>query len=249
MNVLSLNCWGARIAPQIFDFIASHRHDTDVFCFQEVMRDTGEKEFDPMLDPTETRTMVEKFSQLLPEFEYRFANFYGADYCVATFVRSSIGIVQSTEPFVYLSNTRIWPSPGNEGAHARKLLVTTLGNGFHVANLHGLWIKGYGKGDHEDRIIQSERILAELAPLKGPKILIGDFNLEPDTESLKMIENAGFTNLIRKYGILSTRTSLYPHAVKFADYALVTHDVSVADFRVLSDEVSDHAPLLLKIHA
>ncbi|MDQ1343317.1 MAG: hypothetical protein QG650_36 [Patescibacteria group bacterium] len=249
MKIISLNCWGARINPEILDFLIAHRDSVDAFCFQEMMRDTGDDEFDPLFDPKEIRNTVETFSELLPGFEHRFATFYGNDYGIATFVRESVGIADSFERFVHLDDTRIRLAVGNEGAHSRKVLVTTLGNGIHLANLHGLWIGGYGKGDHPDRIAQSEKILAAVLPLEGPKILMGDFNLNPDTRSYRMFSDAGFSCLVERFGITSTRTPLYEKPGKYADYALVTPDVPVRDFRVLPDVVSDHAPLLLEIAA
>jgi endonuclease/exonuclease/phosphatase family metal-dependent hydrolase len=44
----------------------------------------------------------------------------------------------------------------------------------------------------------------------------------------------------------STRTHLYPRPEKFADYVFVSEGADVRSFRVLSNEVSDHAPLLLE---
>jgi endonuclease/exonuclease/phosphatase family metal-dependent hydrolase len=53
-------------------------------------------------------------------------------------------------------------------------------------------------------------------------------------------------NLIREYGITSTRSSLYATSpVMYADYALTTPGVKVNEFKVLPDEVSDHLALLL----
>ena len=247
MKIISLNCWGSRVNPQIFDFVRFYRDEADVFCFQEVMRNTGDEEFNPVFDENEVRQTYEYFSELLPDFEYRFANVWGDDYGIATFVRRNVGIVESFDAFVHLNDTRIVFESGNEGAHSRKLLVTTLGNGISVVNFHGLWIGGFGKNDHPSRIAQSERILETLASVPGPKVLIGDFNLNPDTKSYSMLKEAGFSCMVDRFGITSTRTPLYEKEGKYADYALVTPDLPVRDFCVLPDVVSDHAPLLLEI--
>ena len=61
-----------------------------------------------------------------------------------------------------------------------------------------------------------------------------------------MLEEEGLRNLIAEHGVTSTRTTLYPRAESFADYVLVSAGVDVLEFRVLPDEVSDHAPLLLE---
>ena len=63
-----------------------------------------------------------------------------------------------------------------------------------------------------------------------------------------MIESVDLRNLIKEYGITSTRTSLYPKEGKFADYVFTSKGVDVETFKVLPDEVSDHAPLYVKIN-
>jgi endonuclease/exonuclease/phosphatase family metal-dependent hydrolase len=63
-----------------------------------------------------------------------------------------------------------------------------------------------------------------------------------------MIERSGIRNLVKEYGVESTRTKLYRRyetGSKFADYIFVSPEVKVNDFKVLPDEVSDHSPLML----
>ena len=78
-------------------------------------------------------------------------------------------------------------------------------------------------------------------------ILAGDFNLNPDTQSIKMIEEFSLKNLIKEFSITDTRTSFYKKENRFADYIFVSPDICVKNFKVLPDEVSDHAPLYLEI--
>jgi endonuclease/exonuclease/phosphatase family metal-dependent hydrolase len=80
---------------------------------------------------------------------------------------------------------------------------------------------------------------------KGKKILCGDFNLLPNTESIAMLEK-GMKNLVKEYGITSTRSHHYTKEHKFADYIIVSTDIKVANFEVLQEPVSDHLPLLLE---
>jgi endonuclease/exonuclease/phosphatase family metal-dependent hydrolase len=83
--------------------------------------------------------------------------------------------------------------------------------------------------------------------MTNPYVLCGDFNLLPESESLLMLEQYGLRNLIREFGITSTRTSLYPKEGRFADYAFISEGIQLKSFEVLPDEVSDHAPLLIEI--
>ena len=103
-----------------------------------------------------------------------------------------------------------------------------------------------GKTDTEERILQSKHIRDFIKRQNEQTILVGDFNLSPDTESLAIVEE-GLRNLVKEYGVTSTRTSFYKKEEKFADYALASPDVNIVDFKVLPDEVSDHAPLYLEI--
>ncbi len=137
---------------------------------------------------------------------------------------------------------------GNLGLHARNLQFVTVdgpAGRLTVMNFHGLW-NGLGKGDSDERIAQSRRILDCLRGRTEPVVLCGDFNLLPDTESLRMLEAVGLRNLVVEFGVTSTRTSLYRRPERFADYVLVSHGIDVGDFRALPDEVSDHAPFLLE---
>lgn len=102
------------------------------------------------------------------------------------------------------------------------------------------------KTDTDDRLEQSRKICSFISSCSGQVVVMGDFNLNPDTQSLAIAEE-GMRNLVTEFGITSTRTSFYTREGKYADYALVSPEVYVVDFKVLPDEVSDHAALWLEI--
>lgn len=138
---------------------------------------------------------------------------------------------------------------GDIGNHARNIQYVTVqtSNGpLTVVNFHGLW-NGKGKTDTEDRMNQSKNILEFIKNLQGEHVLCGDFNLLPNTKSIAVLENAGLQNLIKRFGITSTRTSHYTKPDKYADYVFVTNEIKVKDFKVLPEEVSDHHALYLEI--
>jgi endonuclease/exonuclease/phosphatase family metal-dependent hydrolase len=115
---------------------------------------------------------------------------------------------------------------------------------FALMNVHGLW-NGLGKTDSDDRLIQSEKIRHLVDTISTPKILCGDFNLRPDTQSFSILKH-GMKDLIGQYGITSTRTQLYEKEEKYADYILTSPEIDVIDFKVWDDVVSDHNPLSLE---
>ena len=79
---------------------------------------------------------------------------------------------------------------------------------------------------------------------KGPKILCGDFNLHPETKSMKLLEQ-NLKNLIVEFGITSTRSKLHKRTNKYADYIMVSEEIKINKFEAMDENVSDHLPLLL----
>ncbi len=172
------------------------------------------------------------------------------NYGLSLFTKVGLTIRKVEDIFVDKERGYIVPpgeDPGTCASNIEYVILVREGRpNLTVCNFHGLW-NGKGKTDTPERLAQSEKILAFLKSLSGDVVLMGDFNLLPDTESIKMLEDAGYKNLIKEYGITSTRTSFYTKSEKFADYAFVSSGVEVTSFRVLPDEVSDHAALELII--
>lgn len=113
-----------------------------------------------------------------------------------------------------------------------------------VYNYHGIWRPG-DKKDNQDRLVTSEKIKRIMKNNTGEKILCGDFNLLPDTKSLTILEE-GMRNLIKEFGIKSTRSELYTKEHKFADYTIVSDGIKVIDFKVPAISISDHLPMILE---
>lgn len=254
MKILTLNIWGGRAgSEELLSFIQSQRDDIDIFCFQEVWSAPythleGTKAGG--LEINHQNIMVyalQNISEALPNHQYFFHPHHLENYGLMMLVRKGITVLGSGDVFVH--KERGYIPEGDIGHHARNLQYVTVeqnGTPVTVLNFHGLW-NGKGKTDSDERIEQSKNVLNFIAELSTPVVLCGDFNLLPDTESIKMFESAGLRNLIRENGITSTRTSLYTKSEKFADYIFVSPETSVKHFAVLKDEVSDHAPLTIEI--
>ena len=168
------------------------------------------------------------------------------------FIRKRIELCEHGESFIHGGRNSI-----NIEAHQRKDYSTNPrliqwstiagGDGSQTAifNLHGL-VQSNGKVDTPERLEQSQKIIECMERIPGRKILSGDFNLLPDTHSIKMLEESGLRNLIKEYGVTSTRTSLYKKEQRFADYMFVGENIFVKDFKILPDEVSDHNAMYLE---
>lgn len=252
MKVISLNTWGGRAGKTaLLDFFTAHQ-DVDVFCLQEIWSAPyphleGSPAGGSPIDHTSIMTEgLQDISSVLKNHTAYFRPHHLDNYGLLILVKKHIQVIDEGDTFVY--RHRGYVPEGDVGNHARNLQYITVATELGprtILNFHGLW-NGMGKGDSADRLSQSARIITKLESLKNPYVLCGDFNLKPDTESLKILEGVGLRNLIKEFNIASTRTKLYEKPEKFADYALVSEGIEVQEFKVLDDVVSDHSPLYLE---
>lgn len=239
MKLITLNIWGGHIRDPLLEFIKSHQQ-IDIFCFQEVYHNARDKISDE--DRKVSLNIFSELQNLLPEHNAFFRPVVKDIYGIGTFIKNEIDVLREGDINIH-DNPNY---PGHGPTHSRNLqwLECCIDHRtYSILNVHGLW-NGMGKTDTPERIAQSQRIRNFIDSIKTPKILCGDFNLRPDTESVQILEN-GMSNLVKLYEINSTRTSLYPKDEKFADYIFVSPDITVNTFEVLKHEVSDHAPLFL----
>lgn len=248
MKLISLNLWGGRVHKELTSFLKEHSETTDVFCFQEMYHQAdGKFSNAKWADDGINLQLFDYIKNLLPGhigiFYPHFEDFWG----LATFIRKDISILEEGEKFVHYSPSKEEEQTGATSKNLQYISIELNHKKVNIVNFHGLYGgKGFGKGDSDARIKQSENIVNFLKSFSGEIVFCGDFNLNPDTKSLKIIENMGLRNLITESGVISTRTSFYKNEGKFADYTLVTNGVHVKKFEVLSDEVSDHNAMLLE---
>lgn len=118
------------------------------------------------------------------------------------------------------------------------------GKELQIINVHGIWNKDK-IGD--DRTIKQSKFILDKIRKDIPVIVVGDFNLLPNTESIELLNNE-LVNLIDKYNIKSTRPNFDDGLDKgnmVCDYIFVNDKVKVNDFKVIESNISDHLPLIL----
>ncbi len=255
LRLISLNTWHGRSLYPLIRFFQKRSQIADIFCLQEI-RNSDQSLVDE-LHPDEylCGPLFSKIASVLPGFEGSFAAFDDNPdrMSIAMFWRKNISVLEEGDFVVYKPERSV--EKGSAVFNQKKLQYVKLlfaKQNFLVANVHGLW-NNAPKTDTPDRIKQSKIIKDFLDKFADSRILCGDFNLLPDTESMKILEE-GMRNLVKEYGVKSTRTPLYrnfedPSEPNFADYILVSPEISVQKFEVLPDIVSDHAPLYLEFTA
>lgn len=255
MKIISLNTWGGQAFDELVKFVSANLHDTDVFCFQEVF-DTNS---DVKVTNGARANLFNELSLILKDFtghhafveggyDYKGLVDFHLDYGLVTFVKNNLHVVSQESIIVHGLGNEL---TGHFGEHPRNVHVLKLIEGDSepvvVINFHGMWKQGFGKADCPERILQSNRVVEVMARYSEPKVLIGDFNLLPDTQSLDILRE-GMRDLISEFGITTTRSALYDKPdIPFADYAIISPEIVVETFEVPKVNASDHLPLILKI--
>ncbi len=119
-------------------------------------------------------------------------------------------------------------------------------NRLHLINIHGVW-DFHGK-DSERRHAQSRRIL-ELAADKSPLIIAGDFNMNPDTQAIRFLEESYksvFGNELKTtFNMKKKSNPDFGSAV--VDLMFVTKDITIMSKKCPEVDISDHLPLIVEI--
>lgn len=239
MQLITLNIWGGHVEEPLLEFIKANK-EVDILCFQEVYhkahRTISTEDRQHHLD------IFSEIQKLLPSHHHFFRPVVDNIYGIGLFIKENVDVVGEGD--IIIHDNPYYPGQGPTHSRNLQWLQFKLHSQvYSILNVHGLW-NGKGKTDTPERINQSQRIKQFVDSINSPKILCGDFNLKPDTESMKILET-GMNNLIKTFNVQSTRTRFYTKEERFADYILVSPEINVNKFEVMKDEVSDHAPLFL----
>jgi len=247
MKLINLNVECGIVYEPLMEFIKKYSVDTDIFCFQEVFHNADTTKIRSFLVNKARPKLFSEFQNILLDFNgYHFPTREGEFGGLAIFIKKSF-VVNKVENIVISreSSKTIDESDENYfamGRNLQRMKFSHLGKKYSIFNFHGKWIVN-GKGDTKKRIEQSEKLRKIFDESNGAKILCGDLNVERDTESMAIL-NKDNRNLIQEYNIDSTR-SLSKKRPEVVDYVIVSPEVDVEDFKVLSDEVSDHLAMSL----
>lgn len=256
MKLISLNTWGGQLYEPLMEFIKSAADTTDIFCFQEVYF----SRVSPSKIPLIRANLIFELKNLLSDFlmfgrlaaEPTNIQSYVSDKDIrigeAIFIKKSAKVIESGGFHTFSEDDesvreKIEAITGN----FQFIKFKTADETYLVGNIHGLWLPD-SKFDTPKRIEQSDRLKEFIKSNFCKTILCGDFNLNPETKSISMLER-DMRNLIKEYEIQTTRNSYYSSMGKYndyvADYIFISPNVRVANFKVLTNEVSDHLPLFL----
>lgn len=266
MRVMCLNGWGGKLHELLVSYLSSER--PDVLCLQEVVHSPEAaqdwltyRDGDHVLP--QRADFFRDVSLALPE--------HVAFFCptargvlwdgvvaipprwgLATSVPMSLPVIAQAQGFVHkcFSPHGFGDHPRPRSAHAVRVYDYVRDRSVSIAHMHGLRDLR-GKMDTPERADQARRLLDlsnQVSEAGDLRVICGDFNVEPDSETLAILEESGFTELVTTFGFAGTRRSRYKKPGRFADYMLVNRVEEIAGFAVIDEpEVSDHCPLILDL--
>jgi hypothetical protein len=259
MKLISLNIWGGNAYEGFMNFVREQAPSTDIFCFQETYRsDAGVAQYGNthLNILADIVTALPDFQMFFRPMEQRVHEHGPID------IPSEIGLAMFIRSPLVVKQEGMLPIYRTPGSWDRKNDFVNFPHILHYAtvmvgtapcliiSVHGTAQPGT-KLDTDARIAQSQIIVEFMNNTEGAKILCGDFNLMPETESIAMIERARMRNLIKEFNITDTRGRLshekWPNSPQFfADYTFVSPEIKVKNFLVPPVPASDHLPMILE---
>ena len=239
MKLLQLNAWNIRLATRIEDMI--NKEGPDVVTFQEVMEADVDLGFFPTLTEFSDKVRFHH-CYFSPVYDMQFM---GRAAGWGNGIMSNLALNQQQTVFTnleYKSNMSFEEDDYNVRNFQHVVVADQNGKPVHIINHHGYHVPEHKKGN-DFTMKACQQIAAFAVELEGPVIITGDFNLEPTSESLAVLNNL-FRNLTVEYGLETTRTDL-THKTEACDYIFVNDKVVVKDFYASSVVASDHQGLVL----
>lgn len=263
---MCLNGWGGKLHEEFLPYIATTA--PDILCLQEVVHSPEtDKDWLTYRDGDHVLPQRANFfrdvCRALPEHVAVFCpaaqgvlwdeeRSIPSQWGLATFVHRFFPIIGQAQGFVHkeFSPVGYGDHPRSRSAHGVRVFDYRANRALSVTHMHGLRDLN-GKMDTPERAEQAQKLLSLSRRVSAPDdltVICGDFNVEPDSQTLTILSDAGLSELVTGRGFNSTRNSHYKKQGRYADYMLINQEEAVTRFDVIYDpEVSDHCPLILEI--
>ena len=234
----------------------------DIICLQEVVREIEESVLPEYITkgPVDKATTDLKHSFYGPNSvmqNFDMEEFHGQESFhfdlgglaeMGNYTKSKYEVVKGQNIFLenhftYTTDHSNWPEEDYRAVLVTDLIIDE--KPLRILNYHGIWTRG--KLGNKKTLAACKKINALALEAKGKVVICGDFNLFPDTPSMKLFETS-FVSLVDQFKIKTTR----PNANELnnldrnvVDYIFVSRGVKVNKFEVIQLDVSDHLPLVL----
>lgn len=248
VKFISLNVYeGGLLFDNIFKFLK--QESPDIVVFQEVM-DGKDKSLDRNI-----RT-IEELKSFFTDWNFYFAPEFmlvddGLKVEIGNAIFSKFPIMKSwlNDFGIPYGEFDVNPSNGDFSTHPKNIQcceVDIKGQIYTVCNLHGIW--GLDGGDNPARLKMSDIIVEQIKD-KERVLLAGDFNLKPNTQTIKNIEKY-LTNVFKdelksSFNLSRKNLEKFPgYATVVVDMLFVSSDIELLTHSCPQVDVSDHLPLI-----
>ena len=239
MRLLQLNAWALRLGSQVEEMIK--QESPDVALLQEILQSDKSLGFLPTLN---------QFQSVVRFHHHFYSPVYGFKWMESeaefgNAIISNLEFHDSQTVFTHAEYTKdfSYDTSDYNARNFQHVVVADQNNTkFHLINHHGYHVPAHKKGN-DFTLKACQQIADYAARLEGPIIITGDFNLEPHSESIEVL-NKMFRNLSIEYHLKTTRNQ-FTSKVEVCDYIFVNDHVQVKDFYVSEIIASDHQGLVL----
>lgn len=250
MKLINFNLWiGGILWDELINFLK--QENADILALQEVYK-TDEKGLEPRFN---------SFNELAQILGYQYTHF------APTFIEDRGDYVEQGNAIfskypLHEENVQFFVGEFSKRKDGREnfpfsprnlqhVSIDLVGNTLHLINLQGVWAE-HGE-DNEQRLKMAEIILKEATTVKEnePLIICGDFNVKPNTNTIRMIEEK-YTNVFKD--MLETSFNLkrkdlenYPgYATAVVDMIFINGLVNLEQKHVPEVDISDHLPQVIQ---
>lgn len=247
IKILCLNLFeGGLFWDNIVTFI--HKENPDILCLQEVFNGDDRQ-------PASFRS-ISRLKELLPDYFYYYSPELfeiwphgqgdGGNAIFSRFPITDENTIFLHEEYRKILRPRREDDFSHYPKNLQSVVITIDGKKLHVCNMHGIW--ELGGGDTKERLRMSKLIVKEVKK-KKPLVLMGDFNIRPETETIANIEkhltNVFKGEMVSSFNMEHKTNPGYATAV--VDMFFASPDLTIVTKSVPMDDVSDHRPLLVII--
>lgn len=227
MKIMCLNGWGGKLHNDLLTYVETTA--PDILCLQEVIHSPASKkdwltyrDGDHILP--QRANFFRDVSRVFPDHVAVFCpaaqgvlwdedESIPSQWGLATFVHRSFPTIGQVQGFVHkdFSPVGYGDHPRSRSAHGVRVYDYTAKRTVSVTHMHGLRDPN-GKMDTPERAVQARRLRDISCQLSEPEdvvVVCGDFNVEPNSETLSILADTGLTELVTGRGFESTRNTQY----------------------------------------
>jgi endonuclease/exonuclease/phosphatase family metal-dependent hydrolase len=252
LSLLQLNTNSDNYWEQLTSYLTSH--DFDILHLQEL---TGNHTISGNINShrntyAELQKILEKKYYGVLSITQRYAGDRDAYLGNGTFYKKQF--ILKDKKAIVLSKFDAFPADETDYANVGRILLHLVfdidGKEISFLNTHFAWGKTHIQKPHQTK--QGEILIDYLKIVKSPFILSGDFNLTPEQPLIKKIDSLTH-NLTAENNVITTldpknhrAKELFPPGIA-VDYIFTSNDITVKNFAVVDEDLSDHYGLITEI--